>query len=266
MLSVSNVTMITTFFKQQKKTTANARQESENRNQNQTTNAEKFYQSCMHHTECKKTECIQLKAALNAQLCELKEKCTHHEQAVKLCTSIIDDKDIEIKRLKEILSMSTSESTPANESVAVESVSTEPVAVSVTNESKVPNSLRFSDFSNVFTSNQLAELRKIGLSAREDSSFVLAIMKFIYADRLTILKSKSVSGRAAKIDQPKEKITPEKENIIRKIFAERMLDINDDQRAKKLNKYIKDALGNITKSVEAKEKEKNIARCLEYSD
>lgn len=141
-------------------------------------------------------------------------------------------------------------------------------AISVSNKSNVSNLLRFTGFSNIFTSNQLAELRTIGLSAREDSSFVSSVMKFLYAGRLTILKTKSVSGRSTKIDQPKEKITPEKENVIRKTFAERMIDVNDDKlgREKKLNKFIKDALINIGKSVEMKEKQKQIVRRLEYND
>lgn len=132
----------------------------------------------------------------------------------------------------------------------------------------VLNVLQFFDFSNVFTSDQLADLRSIGLSAREDSSFVSSILKFIYADRITILKLKPVSGRTTKIDHRKEKITPEKDKIIRKMFFERLLDVEDgrSEREKKLNNRIKDALNNIATSVENKEKEKKIVRRLEYND
>lgn len=83
-------------------------------------------------------------------------------------------------------------------------------------------------------------------------------MRFIYADKVTTLKSKSVSGRTTKKDQPKEKFTPEKENIIRQIYAERLIDIKDDNRANKLNKLIKAALRNIVKNVEAVENEKKL--------
>lgn len=79
---------------------------------------------------------------------------------------------------------------------------------------------------------------------------------------------KSVSGRTTKSNQSKEKITPEKESIIKKIFAERMLGVKDDQveRGKKLNKYIKDALRNIAKVVNKNEEELKIVRQLEYND
>lgn len=91
---------ITEFFQQQKKTNSNViRPESINR----ITDAEEFFQSCLNQTECKKNTCVNLKAALNAQLREIQEKSKHHEEAVKLCSTIIEEKDNEIEKLEEIL-------------------------------------------------------------------------------------------------------------------------------------------------------------------
>lgn len=196
---------------------------------NHSSNAQNYYKSFLEPTECKKRACVDLKSDLNLQLTKLDEKRKRHEEAVQLKSS------------------STS-------------------VVSISHEQSNFESMRFCEFSNVFASEQLAELRSIGISEREDSTFILSLMRMIYADELTKLKVKSVSGRTTKKDQPKQKFTPEKEKIIRKMYAERLIDVKDNNRANKLNKLIKNALRNIVKSIEAKENEKKIARRLDFND
>lgn len=177
---------ITNFYKSQKKTSADFFIP---KNVKQMTAAEEFYRSCLKG--CKKTSCINLKEKLNAQLRELNEKILHHEEAVKTCMSIIDDKDSEIEKLEKILCVEKSENAAQNsnesESALPSASTSSSTIVSVPNKNEGSSSLRFSDFANDFTSNQLADLRSIGLSAREDSSFIIAVMKAIYSDRLTTL-------------------------------------------------------------------------------
>lgn len=248
-------TKITDFFNKQK-TISNLNQPE---NVNRITDAENFYQSCLRQKECEKNACIKLKTTLKAQLSELKAKHLDHDRKVKLCKSIVHDKNNEIARLEKIIRTSTTEQT--------EAISTGSSMIAASTENQI-SKLRFSEFSNDFTSQQLAELRSMGLNTRDDSSFVLLSLKFIYADRLSSLKNKSISGRTNKNVQSKEKITPEKETIIRKMFAERLLDVDDDkiERGKRLNQLIKNALANIRRSVAAKEKEKQVVRQLEYDD
>lgn len=64
-------------------------------------------------------------------------------------------------------------------------------------------------------------------------------------------------------------MTPEKDAIIRNIFEKRLNDVTSDkqnERKKKINKFIKDAFRNITNIIEQKETEKQVVRRLEYND
>lgn len=190
---------------------------------NPTTDAEKFYRNCLQQKKCDEISCLNLKKELNAQLTELNNKIRYHEEAVNTCKIIINDKEIEINRLEMIATSNAVENGPQQEkSRSIENVE--------------PSSMRFSEFSKHFTTNQLAELRSIEMSSRLDSSFVMTVLKFIYADNLESLKSKSVTGRCNKKDQIKTKISPEKDTIIRNIFERRMSDVTtDDQGARKKN-------------------------------
>lgn len=221
----------------------------------QTTDAEKFYRNCLQQKKCDEISCLNLKKELSAQLAELNNKIRYHEEAVNTCKIIINDKEIEINHL---------EITAASNEIEKD---TQQEKLSTAENDPIP--MRFAEFSKYFTTNQLAELRSIGMSSREDSSFVMTAMKYIYADNLESLKSKSVTGRCNKKDQMKTKISPEKNTIIRNIFERRMSDIiTDDKkdREKKINKFMKDAITNITKNVERKEQEKRVERRLQFND
>lgn len=104
----------------------------------------------------------------------------------------------------------------------------------------------------------------MGTVIRDDPEFISTAMRFLYADRLFCLKSKSVTGRSKTDGDKKETISLDKRIIFQKLFDERMNLLDDGEekikRTKKLNEHIKDALAHISKSEEIKTTEKEVSR------
>lgn len=73
-------------------------------------------------------------------------------------------------------------------------------------------------FPEFLTDSQLSELRLIGKDKSKDSTFVLSVVRQLYANNLSIVKNKSVCGRKNK----KEPMTPEKSNVLKEIFNQRL--------------------------------------------
>lgn len=181
-------------------------------------------------------------SSLKDELKQLHEKRRDHEVAINTCKAIINEKEKTIQKLTESLSKNQFE---------------RETNLDKSESSEVTSALRFHSFSNTFTNETLAKLRLIGTSLYEDSTFVLNVVKFLYNDRLSCLKNKSVSGRGAKAEENKTKITPEKMEIMKSIYAERIDSVTEhayerENRRKKLNKFIKDAIGTINKQTDAR--------------
>lgn len=208
-----------------------------------------FYKACLNEQidSCKNSECLRKKNLLKKQVDEMKEKCRDVEDAIRICDSVMLDKDIKIKSLEQEIKVACavdSNVDPKNSASATQS---------------------FGGFSMHFSSEKLATLRSIGNNKREDSTFVSAIIKTLYADRLDAIKYKSVTGRSK--GEKKEAITPEKREILNEMFTERIYSTTDDNeerkiRLKKINDHIRFGLLNIGKKIQSESVEKSVMHRL----
>lgn len=271
------------YFKQTK--TSSAVQK--DNNHEPSNKAEDFYQECLKEAPliCKKESCAKLKCSLKDQLNELMIKCNSHEDASKQCSLIIAEKDREIEELRQIIaskvdfSNACKNAVPSASECANECASetaSENAASTQSQNSKNSNqnqydSLRFCAFAKDFNNEQLATLRDVPLTMQKDSKFITILVRMIYDGKFECLKHKSVTGRSGKAGENKTPITPQKMDILTNIFNERIQAATEDNfervvRKKKLNKLIKDALSNIYKSFEIKEREKQACRQLKFSN
>lgn len=105
----------------------------------------------------------------------------------------------------------------------------------------------FHEFENKFSTDSMKRLRLIGFAQKEDSAFVLAVMRGLYEGRLAVLSNKTVSGHSK--NKTKGPITPAKMSIISNMFNERVESANNSvERKMKIKKHIKSAIGNINKT------------------
>lgn len=213
--------------------------------------ATEFYKTQLYQS-CQKNECIEAKFLLKNKIEEIERKCVQRKQQIEFCKSIICEKKVEIARLQKTLEISQPKS--------IEISQPKP------NQSHTPRTqiLIFSSFFDHLSEEQLAEIRLVGPSKGEDSTFVLTSVRNLYQGRLETLQMKSITGRSKK-GESKEMLTPSNVDIIRRLFKERMMNVVIEggeeeriNREKKVNKYIKDAQANITKSI----KSSNVARNL----
>lgn len=170
-----------------------------------------------------------MKAVQQKQIDEMEIKYKSHTDAAEMCSIVISEKDREIENLRELLGCNVS-TTCSN-----------------------PQTLNFIDFVDNFSIDQLSDLRLIGPTKSEDSTFVLFVVNCLYEGRHNVLQKKSLTGRS-KPGQQKEITTPEKVNVIEKIFSERLNSIAKDDKEKNtrkssLNRLIKYAQSNISRKV-----------------
>lgn len=229
-----------------------------------------FYKDCLREqqVECQNDLCINAKTDLKQKIETANKKCQDIEEAIRVCSMVVLEKDKDIEQLRAQLDKvaikenvaSDVASTSKQFSKSVVNVQTqinsnsEAVAVSsALSANMMDGDVRtFNEFSNVFTENELAELRSIGPSTRHDSTFVTASVKYLYKEDLSVLKSKSLTGRSTK-RQTKQAVTPKKVSILKAIFSERIHSITNDKnerlnREKSLRTYIKDAINNINRT------------------
>lgn len=210
-----------------------------------------FYDDCLaqQNSKCTNLICLQPISALEMKVNDFKSKNQKIKDAIITCSSIIVEKNCEIEELnKKLASMKTinvGEATNADLSI-------------------------FSEFSSDFSSNQLAGLRSIGQTQKEDSTFVSLALKSLYGEKLETLQTKTITGRS-KPGTKKEKMTPEKIATLGQIFHSRLMHSTNDSaerimREKRLNKLIKDAQINITKNLQCKTKAEEIGRRLLLSE
>lgn len=217
-----------------------------------------FYKSCLNEqNQCQNEFCINKKNELEQKKEEVLKKIKKNEDAIKICANILSRKEEEIKKLHQDV-----ERLEIKEKIVL---ATGAILNTNTNENCMES---FSTFGNNFTAEELSQLRSIGLSSREDSTFVASCLKFAYKENISILKTKSVTGKTTKSSQTKEPVSPKKMEMFSKIFTERVNLITNDAtereaRVKRFNKYIKDAINNINKSTQSKEIEKNACKMLQ---
>lgn len=242
-------TKITDFFSTKTNPTAKSTENS-TLNSNKITSAAQFYQKSVEIQKhlCKKESCNSLKSALKIELANFEANRRAHEQAIKTCADIISEKDREIDELRKLIDQSQ---TP--------------------NISTPDNSLSFSQFENDFTSAQLVDLRSIGLTSRDDSKFVSFVIKCMYQENLSCLKTKSVTGRSVKQGETKTQISPDKMMLLKNIYSERIMAATEDsfereKRKKMLNRKVNDAIHNISRRMESNQNEHEVSKRLQFDD
>lgn len=241
---------ITDFFKSTKNINAEVVDQAVDETSSLST---QFYQACLdeQNKQCNNLDCIRKKNELKKQVGEMKKKCSEIEYKVRICNMVIGEKDTKIKSLKKEI-----ETTHAESSTAV-------------CQNTPPDTESFTAFSAHFSNEKLAILRSIGPDKKEDSSFVNAAVKALYLKRLDVLENKSVTGRS-KGEQKKEPMTPEKRNILNRIFTERIHLVASDgnertSRIIEINKHIKFAIININKSNRSENIDKAVCQKLAVS-
>lgn len=254
---------ITDFFKQSK----NSRDQIEEIVEKRTI-AKQFYEKCVsiQDQSCNKVDCINTLATLKYELKAMQEKCLNIKEAIEICTEVVAEKDIEIQNLMQQLAINAT-AEPAIVGVEEKSVPVDDSFIPVgAKPADIYVDYLFSAFQSDFSVDYLSLLRSVDIRSEKDSHFVNVAMKALYEGRYNILQNKSVTGRS-KTGQTKEAVTPEKHRILTKIYSERIFIATQDSaervlRKKKLNKYIKDAIHNITKTVDLKELEKKTCQRL----
>lgn len=226
--------------------------------------SDRFYEKCLSNA-CKDEKCSSEKLMQRTKINELSRKCEQTEEAIASVNSIIEDKNEEIRKLQKMLDMSTitpleystfDRSTTLNNTPDITSILNLPESSNKQSKS-VESELSFSKFAGKFIDSELAELRSVGPTIRDDSTFVSCVIRYLYSGCLESLENKSVSGRGRTKEERKEKLTPEKKAVIDDIFAERINHLTNSteeykSRYKLLHKYIKDAIFNINRSERSK--------------
>lgn len=198
---------------------------------NKKTVADEFYEKCLIKQSEKKCSqfCIEKKCALQNEIKIMREKIKKTDTALDTCKRIIAEKDTEIKNMKK----------------QVEKIK----LMEFNKPSGKKEELSFSSFTDVFTSAQLSQLRSIPSEKKNDSTFIFEAVKILYQENFNLLSKKSVTGRGAS----KEPVSPKKMNILQDLYHERLdrlklVNLEEQQRLKKLNLHIKSAINNIPKT------------------
>lgn len=138
---------------------------------------------------------------------------------IKEISSISVTKDIEIERLtKQLQNIKICTTQPENQ---------------------------FTEFSAIFTNDQLKTLRSIKSGKPKDSTFILSCVRFLYPDK-SVLNHISLTGKKFN-KQKKEKMSTDHVEIITKMFRQRITSEGTDQlstvkRMSNINKLIRDAI------------------------
>lgn len=117
----------------------------------------------------------------------------------------------------------------------------------------------FQSFANNIDPKDLAKLRSIGSSKKEDSTFVLNAVQFLYKNDTKKISSLSLTGRSREVE-PKNRMTPEKRKMIENLFAERLHSFDLDStevstRNSKISSHMKNAFNTVKRSTKEMAKE-----------
>lgn len=91
--------------------------------------------------------------------------------------------------------------------------------------------IQFEEFKDLFSVKTLDKLRNLSGAEVNDSGFILAAVRDLYKDNLSVLKNKNYTGSCGK-----EAVSPEKKKILKDIFDKRLEYLNneDEKRKKKV--------------------------------
>lgn len=128
----------------------------------------------------------------------------------------------------------------------------------------------FSTFENVLTNNELAVLRSIGSSKKDDSSFVLNSIRFLYKNDIDKMSCLSLTGRS-RGPEAKQKMSPNKYDTVNKMFLERLtsFELNSTEftdRSKQIDTHVKNAFINTKRHGKPSDDEKIIRKINEEKD
>lgn len=230
-----------------------------------------FYKNCLQQQhECQNELCVKTKRELLKKKEGIREKIRKNEEAIRICSMVLSEKNEEIARLHgEIESIETSETQLSNSNSVPDIASQQSISNVTANAEE--RTISFGTFLNEFAELELAELRSVGDSIRDDSTFVASSVKYLYKENLGVLKQKSLTGRTTKSGQTKQPMTPQKYDTLSRIFIERINGITNDHiekesRTKCFNRLIKDAINNINRATQTKEIEKKACELLKETN
>lgn len=162
---------------------------------------------------------------LSGKIRSLEKDLKHAKILLRKASDLNLQKDLEIKCLKEKLKKNC------------------------LNEKK--SEILFGKFEYRFEKEELKKIRSIRAGQRNDSTFVLSILKCLYKNEEAKLSERRVTDRKYG-GTKKNELSAEKKEIMREMLEERVLDELDEQRdqdevtnrLKQLNKHMRNALSN----------------------
>lgn len=182
------------------------------------TSTEHFYEESISEriveAKCAATDCANRKLELRNKLKEEQEKLENLKKALASCQFIIEEKNKKISQLQSTAKKKKTESDvtessskttpntppktppkppPETTATTASPVHTQPKKDTSESSLKTPPAIRslptsFSSFDEHFSSNQLAQLRSFGSTIRDDSKFILLVMRSLYQNDLNELK------------------------------------------------------------------------------
>lgn len=152
---------------------------------------EKFYKGCLIEREnevnCIEQNCASKKLELMNRLKDEKEKLANLEKSLLSCNFIIEEKNKKIAQLQGKLCASN-KADPISNTKSIISPKT-PHHGFRRSFSKTPTSPIFKNHEKYLSTQQLAQLRSFDRTMRDDSRFILLLMRSLYEHDLNELKS-----------------------------------------------------------------------------
>lgn len=190
---------------------------------------------------CKDPVCHKEKSKLRAKCIEQEEQLKEINQGIEALMAISQRKAVKPKKTADRI-------TPVSQVKTVKKTSELVPCTSQSNDVKKI----FANYEYIFTSEEVAKLRKIGSNRKEDSTFILHVIRFLYKDDMDQISGLTISGRSA--GNQKQKISSIKYNVIRNLYAERLKSLKLHapefiDREKQANKHIKNAFSNLLRKM-----------------
>lgn len=121
---------------------------------------------------------------------------------------------------------------------------------------------------DIFTNNELKNLKCTALDKKNDSTFILKAIRYLYKD-VSVLQNKTLQGTLERkifnddgtftVIPPKDALTPEKVKRVEQLFIDRVTRSNCGaveygERLKLVNKLFASAVSNLTKPFKTRDK------------
>lgn len=179
--------------------------------------------------------CFKSKSELKDKLAELKSTIEKIKRAQAVAMEICCEKDKKIRLL---------ESSIPREIVATDAVEAHHSSEAKSTVEKIDSVMNVPN--KYFSSDQLKVIQSVGMSTLEDSTFILNVVRFLYAADLKVLEHTTIKGKGR--NGQKKEMSHENKNIISHMFSERLQQIGEEDRKsreKKMNMLIRRAITNI---------------------